>query len=791
MNFTKQLGDWCEAHGIALTGHYMEGGLYLQQCKGNSIPQNYRHQHIPGIDHLCMQVFEVITAKQCHGVVNQYAKPGMLCETYGAAGQNISFADRWWIGLHLLSLGVTLFNPHLSLFTMAGARKRDFPPNLFFQQPWWPAQTAVEEPLTRLCVALSQGRPLAEALVLHPQESAAALFRVGAEWPEPAGLQNTAVTGDEPRQQINQLDSQFKSVVLSLLGSQRVFDLGDEIVLRDAGRVERQDGRAVLRVGAMTYPAIVMPSMLTVAPWTYRLLREFHEAGGLVLLAGDAPTLVDGRPSSELAALTSRWDRVSPAEVSDRLAAVAAPLVRIESSADASDIFVQVRDLPDGDRLVFLADRRRVGAPIDVVAHFAGDFASIHELDPMRGTESPLGSSLAVPLVFHPASAHLLRLSREPLQNAPTPRDLPASNQSLQLAIGTWRVERLDDNALVLDRAQWREATFDDFTPAPVSVIAIQGRLDALCYRGPLGLRYSFRVAGLASGRRVHLVVEYARRYRITVNGAQVQCCGDLPPYLSDIRFDRIDISSLVCEGENCIELQLAEFVFADPNAMGERQPERTGTEIEAIYIVGDFQVTGLSVGDGPDPVTEMAAFSDYSTDGFRPVRVSYLRGDSLAIVEPTMLRLGDVVTQGLPFYAGRLRLTTTLPDSPSAAEQTLLLDAFDATVAVVKANGQFVGHLFAEPLAISLPAGAREVEVTLYSSLRNLLGPYHHLSGEPVNTAPWFWSPYCGEGEALVENVLAWAHGRFEPSNYRHSYASVSFGRVSGLRLESCKRSI
>src|SRR4051794_4444821 len=94
-NFSKQLGDWCGQHGIQLTGHYMsEHTLYAQQLWGVRIMPNYRHSGMPGIDHLCRQVEERITAKQCHSMVNQYGKPRMLSELYGVAGQSMSFADR-------------------------------------------------------------------------------------------------------------------------------------------------------------------------------------------------------------------------------------------------------------------------------------------------------------------------------------------------------------------------------------------------------------------------------------------------------------------------------------------------------------------------------------------------------------------------------------------------------------------------------------------------------------------------------------------------------------------------
>ena len=54
---------------------------------------NYRHQQIPGIDHLGRQIDERITAKQCQSVVNQFGKR-MLSELYGVAGGGLSFEDR-------------------------------------------------------------------------------------------------------------------------------------------------------------------------------------------------------------------------------------------------------------------------------------------------------------------------------------------------------------------------------------------------------------------------------------------------------------------------------------------------------------------------------------------------------------------------------------------------------------------------------------------------------------------------------------------------------------------------
>jgi len=180
-------------------------------------------------------------------------------------------------------------------------------------------------------MALSQGRCLAEALVLHPQESAAALICVRTDWADPAALNGGSdVSRPAARKHIDRLDADFKTLVTALLGQQRVFDLGDEIILHDDGSiVTTPDGCPVLRVGAMNYPAVILPSMVSLAASTFRLLQEFQNLGGPIFLAGEAPTLVEGLPSAELAlvievppgTVIAQGELLDPApDIGDRLA---------------------------------------------------------------------------------------------------------------------------------------------------------------------------------------------------------------------------------------------------------------------------------------------------------------------------------------------------------------------------------------------------------------------------------------------------------------------------------------
>jgi hypothetical protein len=422
-NFTKQLADWCEAHGIALTGHYYrEDSLFEQQAAGNAIMPNFRHQQIPGIDHLFLQATEIVTAKQCQSVVNQYSKPRMMCEMYAGCGQNMTFEDRLWIACHLMVMGVNMVTSHLCLYSMSGSRKRDYPPNLSYQQPWFEVNEAIDLPLARLCAALSQGKYVADVLLLHPLDSIAALWCARTDWPEPDSLNGSSqVTSADVKAQIQKIEADFDGVMRTLLEAQRGFDLGDNTILSRLARCAAVDGQTRFCVGAMEYPVVVLPSLVTLSEPVFGLLQQFAAEGGIILRCGDAPSLLDGDFSEELQEFIARLPFVPVNNLSGALADLHEASIQISPNNARPMVRSHVRDLPDGDRLVFLFDLRRTGEAAIVECQCLGDYELIHRLDPFTGTESVLKCGTGLQLSFSPTEFHLLRLSRGKVPSALSP----------------------------------------------------------------------------------------------------------------------------------------------------------------------------------------------------------------------------------------------------------------------------------------------------------------------------------------------------------------------------------
>ncbi len=128
-SFGKQLYDWCEQHGIHLTGHYLLEDTFPEQIAaiGAAMPL-YEYMQSPGIDHLGRRLPDALLARQVSSVARQMGRRRVLCETYGCSGWNISFAEQKWIADSLFVQGVTYMNQHLALYSMWGGENATSPP---------------------------------------------------------------------------------------------------------------------------------------------------------------------------------------------------------------------------------------------------------------------------------------------------------------------------------------------------------------------------------------------------------------------------------------------------------------------------------------------------------------------------------------------------------------------------------------------------------------------------------------------------------------------------------------
>ncbi|NOY80818.1 MAG: hypothetical protein GXP31_07410, partial [Kiritimatiellaeota bacterium] len=258
--FSEQIFNWCEAHGCKLTGHMVLEETLLSQITSNAaVMPHYEFFHVPGMDWLCRHIDPPTTPLQVASVAHQLGKPQVLSETFALTGWNVSFEELKWMYEWQMVRGVTLLCQHLEGYSLRGIRKRDYPPSLFFQQPWWDRYRFFNDAVSRVGMLLSRGEARFDVLVLHPQSSA---------WIE---FDNGANTG------IGERYEAFLAVTRALEAAHVPFDYGDERILARHGAVEEG---GVLRVGRCRYRTVIVPPTLTLAATTAHLLDDFAQTGG-------------------------------------------------------------------------------------------------------------------------------------------------------------------------------------------------------------------------------------------------------------------------------------------------------------------------------------------------------------------------------------------------------------------------------------------------------------------------------------------------------------------------------
>ena len=286
--FSAQIGEWCEKHGLVMTGHVLQEDSLKGQTKCVGSPMRfYEYMQMPGVDLLTefWQIFN--TMKQCSSVARQMGHDVRLSETYGCTGWDFPFMGHKALGDWQYALGINFRCQHLAWYSMEGEAKRDYPASISFQSSWWDRYHCVEDYFARLGTVMTGGKEIRDILVIHPVESVWSVQRSGDR--EYCSAEKA-------------LDSDWNTLSDHLLTVNLDFDFGDEEMLSRLAKVEN----GVFRVGQAEYRAVVIPRILTIRSTTLKLLKEWAEAGGLVVYTGEPPAFVDALPSEDAAGIYKR-----------------------------------------------------------------------------------------------------------------------------------------------------------------------------------------------------------------------------------------------------------------------------------------------------------------------------------------------------------------------------------------------------------------------------------------------------------------------------------------------------
>ena len=723
-NFMKVIYDWCESHGVALTGHGIEEWSIRGQmmCCGGVMPF-YLYEHIPGIDYLGRGLRNSSGARQMGSVCAQSGKTVALSEMFACCGWDVTPSELKRIAEMQFAGGVNLLCEHLYPYSERGQRKRDYPNHYSEHNPWMPRYDEFESYFQRLGSALSQGRELADTLVIHPVRSGYLHFK---KLVDPKTLSNRIVGVEEQDRLLNE-------TVDWLTNAHIHYHFGDETVMKLLGATVEGDR---IRVGRCSYRYVVMPHCETLDCNTAELLRAFLQGGGRLLILGSAPRRVDGK-SCELPFLQSN---LTPEELCRESG------IGVSCGGKTVGLHMQIRATEEG-RVIFLANTtasvyRNVEITVPACESLSALDLRTMSLVPLRGRKNNDGS-LTVLYDFLDSDSCLLVEGKGEL--------LPwkLSEEPAGLAVtSTFRLSRPVENTLTLDRAAISKdgVSYSELRP----IERIRDELLRERYEGRLWLKFTYRTEHLP--KSLLLVVEPACGLEVRINGSL--CAPVEGEWRLDRRFPVYNAAALTVPGENTVELSLdyhqREEVYRVLYGGGNealRNCLAFDTEVEAAYLYGDFAVK--------------AAYNE--VEG-RP-EVLESKGDFILVQSCPEIELAAVEESGYPFLAGELWAETTF--TYKAGDPTLLKPIGRYATCEVWVNGRAVEcPLFEQAYEIGayLQEGENRLEVKLCLSNRNLLGPHH--ASDPEHT-------YLNPTTFSFERQ--WSNGQC--AAFRERYAFVRHG--------------
>ncbi len=684
-NYAKKVYDWCEQSGVKLTGHYVEEsslGFQLKFCGG--IMPLYEYLHIPGIDWLGTATDNELSPRQIASAAAQLGKKRILTESFACCGWQVKPKSLKRIAEFQFLHGVNLLCHHLVPYSEYGIRKHDHPAHYGGINPWLTYEFHhFNDYFTKLGFLMAESEEKVNAALLHPLRSA--YFDYDA-----------ADFGDHGHVMgLGEQDAQLRQDLRSLSSKGIAYHFLDETLLEKYGYV---DGKKI-GCGKKAYDYLILPHITAMDASTEALLHQYAANGGKLLILGDVPQYVAGEAFdfSYLRTNCSMQDIVN---------------AQAYHIANTDTALYQAYRQIDGMNFLFVLNTSQTESFTQRFS-FDDDTASFDklELNTMQVENIPLEITLA------PEESALLFLSKEQ----------PTVKEVLPIVPLTFRdaAYRIEQNYFPIDMVSYAFDGVHFCKAYPCESLAI--KLGKEQYQGEITFQYRFTVRSIPE--KIFLQAEQGNGLQHRLNGRDITL---KPTVIAGENRFIADISSHLILGENEYTVKLywyqsdqVQYILKDNRICGSLGNMLTyDSEISPIHLVGDFGVYFTKHTEGDNGYLY--------ADGF------YIDKLPDTITEP--------VTDGLPFYAGKLSLMQKF-----IYDQRQIAISIPGTqlLTYVKINGQTAGKLlFDQSLDISAytQIGKNTVEAELTLSNRNLYGPFHFNGITHFGVGPDSWDMRGGE---------------------------------------------
>ena len=267
--FFKQIADWCEAHGLDLTGHTEEDVAGHPRRQGNYF-QTMRHLQLPGADchdyrYRLPRKISFHESKLSVSVARAYGKKRAMSEAMGGAGWGCSLQE-YRRGMHTMAaMGISMYVLHGFYYECEHqGSQADWPASFFYQNPYWKYFKGFADEMRRLCYMNTVGTPV---------------VRIGLYYPI-REMQVDSLMGSVTEKGW-QISKDYHAVMYDLIENQMDVDIVDEETMLNA---PVEDG--CLLTGGRRMEVLLFPEEMIHTQDLDAFMEKYEHRGGRILFYG-------------------------------------------------------------------------------------------------------------------------------------------------------------------------------------------------------------------------------------------------------------------------------------------------------------------------------------------------------------------------------------------------------------------------------------------------------------------------------------------------------------------------
>lgn len=694
-SYSKPYYEWAEKNSLDFTGHYTcEEGQVEQISTCGGVMPLYKYQGIIGVDALGNRLVASPAFKQAESVAWQLGNKKVLCETYACSGYDATFSDIAYIWGYQASLGVNVPCLSISMYSLEGTRKRDYPVFFSHQMPWWNKFDVLSSAFDYINNRMLNSEREGDVLVIHPKTSV---------WCEKGFgnlLEECVISSD------------FRRLTESLLHLEKSFDYADEHLLAENYTISGN----TINLGKMGYKSIIVPFLESIEQTTIDILREFASLGGKVIVLDRLPSLIGGRKAEvkfdfQYVALSSRTDMLRKYfACTDELADI--EIIDRYTRRPALG-FTTSRRIDENGKFMFAVNLSREDSRNVRIRANGKQLIVKRTIDKKRYplySEYDYKSNVTyADVTFEPQEICFIEL--EEFKQIKKSKFISAVN------LDDFEIKE-SANTLVIEKVRYK---IDDgeFSPVNYAIFAtpeFYNKIDKKKEPSLLTMEYSF-TSKTDKVKDGYLLCEdngcevYFNGHQLEKVGVEVDNC-----------FGKYLIGNLIKQGENTITMVRKILPWSSIFDLGEVFQTVTNVfsyeyYIENVYVKGEFDIETFK------PLTQGENCVWMSDEG------GYI------VPRKKKTDIENLTIQGMPYFMGSVNVSKSLNLTCNDNERLYLeFDKSDFSIMTVTVNGKEVGNMGIAPYKCDITDfiknGENKIELDLISTARNFFGPFHHIKG-------------------------------------------------------------